>query len=160
MNIYNGLAAGIVIINYKDSEILIGERVDGQGWGFVAGKKEESDKNTKETALRELKEEFGIDIKDTEHVEFCGRAFVCADKINRYSKKVIEKRGYFSDIYVYMTTEQIKPCCSDGEMLKIKWVKIDDFFKLDNIFPPSLIAFNVACPNGLLQLESGKFVER
>lgn len=56
-------AAGIIIYERKGQAFLMGLRADGQGWGFAAGKQEENDSNLMDTALRELKEELGVNCR-------------------------------------------------------------------------------------------------
>lgn len=148
MKIYNKGAAGVIIFAKSSQSVLVGLRSDGQGWGFAGGKREACDRCSKDTALRELQEEFGVVIPAArqDNLRYIKRAMVPADRIDRATGKLLEHVMFFTDIYLYCVEDksEISLGGHDDETKAIKWVTLKEFARMDNIFTPSLIAFNVA----------------
>ena len=136
--------------------MLIGLRSDGQGWGFAGGKREACDTCLKDTALRELAEEFGIVIpaEKQEQLHYIKRAMVPADRIDKATGKLIEHVMFFTDIYTYIIEDksELTMGSHDDETREIKWVTLTEFARMDNIFMPSLIAFNVAMSDDIMRV--------
>lgn len=131
MEIYKD-GCGVALIRHsKDNriEILLGKRSDGQGW-CMAGGKIEPGEHSKEAALRELKEEFGI-ILDPEKTNYLGNFFGSA-----IIKK--QKKMAISTIYYYKLQpgeELIQLDERTTEMETLRWFNLQDILTCDNLFP-------------------------
>lgn len=140
-------AAGIIIFAENTCRYLMGERADGQGWGFAAGKQEDKDADLKDTALRELQEEFGVVLDDKLKEKICfQKTILCQyDRIDRLTRKA-ERRSILSDIFYLAVADEkqliINDALKDDEMLAVSWQSLKAIANELYIFPPSLIALN------------------
>ena len=63
MKIEDRLGACAIVYSIKDDKVLMGLRSDTHKWSFAGGKAEKEDNNNLLcTAIRELKEEFGVEL--------------------------------------------------------------------------------------------------
>jgi len=126
--------AGIAIVddgtNPYNRRVLLGKRSDGQGWSMAGGKKEPGETSL-ETALRELKEEFGIelskdDINIGEFNRFFGEANIKGQKIMAVSK-----------MYIYFKPENKKlEFHTSPEFTEIRWFTLEEILtEIDHLFP-------------------------
>lgn len=140
-------AAGIIIYKRKGQAFLMGLRADGQGWGFAAGKQEENDSSLMDTALRELKEELGVELPQylREKIRF-HKTILC--KYIRIDKEthIASKHTILSDIFYLEVEDRSEINCNtellDGEVTAISWISLKELCDDINIFMPSLIALN------------------
>jgi 8-oxo-dGTP pyrophosphatase MutT (NUDIX family) len=101
---------GIAIINKKENKILLVKEKTGK-WGLPKGRLEQKDPNIFACAVRELKEETGIDIS----------------RLNFYlrqSKKIAETTIYFIDIKIQ--TLSLKISIDPNEITEYIWHNIPD----------------------------------
>lgn len=140
-------AVGIIIFEGQSRSFLMGLRSDGQGWGFAAGKQEIGDVNLLDTALRELREEFGVMLSEImqKQIRF-HKTILCQYRhVDRYSKAV-SRRTILSDIfYLEIDGKQqitIMPELMDKEMSTVRWFTLAELAGDIEIFMPSLIALN------------------
>lgn len=131
MDLYTG-GCGVIVYNEDHTKILLGNRTDDQGWCLCGGKREGNETSI-ETAIRESKEEFGIDILESD--------IVYEGKI--YAKTFIKVKycNVISNIFsTDKFTGDIVP--QQEEMSEIRWCNFDDILNLDKIFIPSLVSIN------------------
>lgn len=141
-------AAGIVVYDVLTQSYLMGNRADGQGWGFAAGKQEKSDVTIYQTAIRELKEEFGVVLtaEQEECIDFVKTILCQYDKIDREGKN-LGTRHIFSNTYLLKVygrdSIRFDESLKDDEATEVKWLSMAEICSEKVIFPPSLIALNV-----------------
>lgn len=141
-------AAGIVVYDVLTQSYLMGNRADGQGWGFAAGKQEKSDVTIYQTAIRELKEEFGVvlTVEQEECIDFVKTILCQYDKIDREGKN-LGTRHIFSNTYLLKVygrdSIRFDESLKDDEATEVKWLSMAEICSEKVIFPPSLIALNV-----------------
>ena len=70
IKLYTG-GCGVIVYNKDHTKILLGKRTDGAGWCIAGGKREDNE-TPSETARRELKEEFGLDVS-IENMKYLGK---------------------------------------------------------------------------------------
>lgn len=92
MVLENGEVVGAGILIWKDQKVLLGNRVDGQGWSCPGGKVEVGERYI-DAAIRETYEELGITV-DPSSLIFIGK-FHMEVKVNGVMRKVVS--------YEYMT---------------------------------------------------------
>lgn len=125
---------GVIIYNQNTKKVLVGNRSDGQGWSFAGGKIEEGETSA-ECAVRELFEEFGIQMLPHCALRYQGTVLSRAMISRKFS-------NVFSDIYFYMFGENPEVTLSKEEFTEYRWVDLDEFMQLDHIFIPTLVAAN------------------
>lgn len=148
MELEKRTAAGIVIYDTVTEAYLMGKRADGQGWGFAAGKSEAEDKDLLATALRELKEELGVVLTDTQkkQVKFVKTILCQYNKIDRQGNDLGIKHIFSNTFYLEVTGREalvFEESLKDDEVTEIKWLTMDEICCGEVIFPSSLIALNV-----------------
>lgn len=148
MELETRTAAGIVIYDTETDSYLMGKRADGQGWGFAAGKSESADKDLLATALRELKEELGVILTDTQkkQVKFVKTILCQYNKIDRQGNDLGIKHIFSNTFYLEVTGRKslfFEEKFKDDEVTEIKWLTMEEICGGEVIFPPSLIALNV-----------------
>lgn len=128
--------AGIAITDLE-GRVLLGKRSDGQGW-CLAGGKIEPGETSKQAALRELKEEFGIELKNKTDVVSNGYFFGPAIIKGK-------KQTAISEVYIYQldTNEKLNFGDRTNEMTEIKWFTFNDILHEDNIFPITSSVLNL-----------------
>lgn len=148
--------------------ILLGKRIDGQGWSLPGGKFDpDKDLSTLDTAHRECLEETGLDFSATFGIPsrisgyLAGTIIVPFTKYDRYNPMIHEECIAISDIYVeeICDTEQAAEYAKgmpDGEFTEIRWFTLyDALFNLD-LFPTTRVALNVAYSELLDKLSKRK----
>lgn len=154
MTFRKSMAAGIILFCATDNTFLMGWRSDGGGYAFPGGHMNKSDKDTLDTAVRELKEELGVDLTLNElinKVEYKATTLVKYDKYDRKGNKLDTMCG-FSDIYLCIVRNKHSVIVSspgDGELTHPRWMTVQDIIEHKKVYPPSLISLNVVLP-GLL----------
>ena len=131
IKLYTG-GCGVIVYNKYHTRILLGKRTDGAGWCIAGGKREDNE-TPSETARRELKEEFGLDVS-IENMKYLGKI---------YSKTIIkgEYTNVISNIfYTDKFNGNITP--QESEIEEIRWCDFYDILDLDNIYIPSLNSIN------------------
>lgn len=103
----NNNKCGVIVFRRKDNRFLIVKNRTSQFWGFPKGHQEDGE-TTIETAIRELKEEAGISIKDTDII---------------YSLK---KRSWY--LYVVLL-DNVFVKIDNNEICEFKWVDYSTFTK-------------------------------
>jgi ADP-ribose pyrophosphatase YjhB (NUDIX family) len=126
----NGKVVGCGIMTIANGMILLGRRTDGQGWSCSGGKVEQ-DETIMDGAIRETREEFGIEATD---VRFLGR-------IESTAKVHGEPRNVISHMFVANTFKG-KPTPQLSEMAELKWF---DLNKIDEsiLFEPTKCALRL-----------------
>ena len=115
------LVVEIPIINFKD-QILLAQRSETKKrnplkWETTQGSVK-SGENSKEAAIRELREELGINIsKDELHY--------------LETEKDVDEHIFKDMFYVRKNIDMKEICFSDGEVKDAKWVDINEFKKMN-----------------------------
>lgn len=113
---------GVGIVVLQDNKVLLGKRVDSGEWGLAGGGIEPGEE-PKETAIRELHEEFGI---LEPNIKFFG---VAPSPINPFKKKDTSE-GCSIDFFIeYPKDVIVVVTLQPGEMSEYKWVDIDKVFE-------------------------------
>lgn len=114
---------GIVI--KKGSEVLLGNRGDGQGWGLAGGKLEEGE-SFYEAALRELMEEFSL----------VALSMMELGRVQEYAE--VKGNRMLVEPLIYLCNEYEGIPQADGcEILEIKWFNYQEAISILHMFPPS-----------------------
>lgn len=73
--------------------------------------------------------------------------------MDKATGRLIEHVMFFTDIYIYFIEDknEISIGGHDDETRAIKWVTLAEFARMDNIFTPSLIAFNIAMSDNIMR---------
>lgn len=110
MNLRKEKSCGCIIIN--DNKVLLVYEKNREFWGFPKGHMEEGE-NEIETALREVKEEVGLDVQiDTE---------------KRYTLNYIIRDEIDKTTVLYVATPQNeKIVIQESEIEKIKWCDFEE----------------------------------
>lgn len=154
MKIEDRLGACAIVYSVKDDKVLMGLRSDTHKWSFAGGKAEKVDNNNLLcTAIRELKEEFGVELNiDDKNLSYFDleNAVVPGYKRVKHenSPDTFEETFYKTRIFVFVfyDTDEVKEYMisnTDGEMSALQWVKTDDVFNLDKLMPSTVSVYNV-----------------
>ena len=153
--------AGLIVTTWgTDIEacdiILLGKRIDGQGWSLPGGKFDPNkDVTTLDTAYRECLEETGLNFRKPGDTPLrvsgalVGTIIAPFTKFDRYNPMIHEECLAVSDIYLeeicdIENTAYYAAGLPDGEFTELRWFTLHDaLFKLD-LFPTTRIALNVA----------------
>lgn len=155
MAFYKDKSAAIILYCSTDDTMLMGWRLDGEGYTFPGGHQGKRDKDTKDTAVRKLKEELGIDLTMNELIN---KVTYRATTLVRYPKKNAESKTVdimtrFNDVYICVVRNKnsvVVSSVGNGTLTHPKWMTIDDIIESEKIHPPALISINVVLP-GLLE---------
>ena len=155
MKIEDRLGACAIVYGIKDDKVLMGLRSDTHKWSFAGGKAEKEDNNDLlRTAVRELKEEFGVKLNlddenfsyfDLEHAVVPGYKRVKHENSSDTFEETFYKTQIF--VFVFYDIDEVKKYMisnTDGEMSALQWVKTDDIFDLDKLMPSTVSVYNVA----------------
>lgn len=134
--IYVG-GAGVMVYDPSKKIFLMMERSDGQGWSLAGGKKD-GEETSRQTACRELMEETGIVVNESELI-YCGPT---------WSRCMI--KGVYSwvnsEIYkLPVDSTKVNVILAPREFNVYRWMDIAHFLELTNIYEPSLVALNKYC---------------
>lgn len=119
-------AASVICVD-DEGRILMGQRSDNHMWGYSGGSVE-IDEKVEDCAIRELKEEMGLEAEELEF--FCVNSGPEAHYIYPNGDEV----SNFEIIYLCRKW-QGTPVSVDGEMLNLRFFSIDEI-DLDMISPP------------------------
>lgn len=149
MQIEKRPGACMIIYNSDSGYVYMGQRSDTQKWCFAGGKQEKSDQNDSlKTALRELKEEFGIILEPSEKIHYLGDCVVPGFKRIKHenAEDTFKPTWYNTSVYLVVTTKNFKYIPTDGEMNKIIKVNLDDIFTQlgDKLSSSTVIVANLA----------------
>ena len=126
--------AGIVIYARDLKKFYLCRRGDDLGWCSPAGHPDKTDKDAKDTAIRECAEESGYVFHENE-IKFIGN-ILCYAK-GRYHESAIFTAELNSE-----AARSRRSTRTDGEMTAWRWVSVDELLEMD-VFPPTLIAINL-----------------
>lgn len=107
-------SCGAVVYRKTESDIrfLVIQHKNGRHWDFPKGHVE-AEETERDTALREIKEETGLQVQLT--TEFRTE--------NQYSPK----EGVLKDVIFFLAkTEDEKVVCQEGEVLEYQWLSFQD----------------------------------
>lgn len=119
-------AASVICVD-DEGRILMGQRSDNHMWGYSGGSVE-IDEKVEDCAIRELKEEMGLEAEELEF--FCVNSGPEAHYIYPNGDEV----SNFEIIYLCRKW-QGTPVSVDGEMLNLRFFSIDEI-DLEMISPP------------------------
>lgn len=154
MKIEDRLGACAIVYSVKDDKVLMGLRSDTHKWSFAGGKVEKEDNNNLLcTAVRELKEEFGVELNiddnnlsyfDLENAVVPG----CKRVKHGNSPDTFEETFYNTRIFLFLFDDinEVKKHMisnTDGEMSNIQWVDINNVFNLDKLMLSTISVYNV-----------------
>ncbi len=154
MKIEDRPGACAIVYSVKDDKVLMGLRSDTHKWSFAGGKAEKEDNNDLlRTAVRELKEEFGVELNfddesfsylDLEHAVVPGYKRVKHEN----SPDTFEETFYKTRIFVFAfyDIDEVKKRMisnTDDEMSALQWVGTDNVFDLDKLMPSTVSVYNV-----------------
>lgn len=126
-HLQNVKGVGIVVI--RNGLILLGKRKDSGAWGLAGGSIEEGE-TPKEAAIRELREEFGI---DEPYLRYFGISY---SPPNPYKAKD-STEGCSIDFFVeYSPWENVDIKLEPTEMTEYKWVPFKDVLSM-TLYPSS-----------------------
>jgi 8-oxo-dGTP pyrophosphatase MutT (NUDIX family) len=123
------IASGPVIV--ENEKVLLNKHGDTPFWKFCGGRVEYFDLNLEETAIREVKEEMGIDIEITDHEPF----------IMHTQKETPE--GKIDVILVHYNAKRVGEIKPGADIKDWKWLPLEDLEK-ENLGPniiPALVHF-------------------
>lgn len=148
MKIEKRPGACMIVYNPDTDYVYIGKRSDIKKWCFAGGKQEECDQNDLlNTALRELKEEFGIILETDEKVHYLGDCVVPGFKRIKHNNAAdtFESTWYNTSVYLAVTKKEFKYVAHDGEMDRIAHVLLDEIFEIvgDELSPSTVIVANL-----------------
>lgn len=154
MKIEDRLGACAIVYSIKDDKVLMGLRSDTHKWSFAGGKAEEEDgNNLLYTAIRELKEEFGVKLNfDDEDLSYLdlGNAIVPGYKRVKHngSLDTFEETFYNTHIFVFMfySIDEVKGYMisdTDREMSEFRWIKLDEVPSLDKLMLSTVSVYNM-----------------
>ncbi len=111
------IASGPVIV--ENGSVLLNKDRKDNFWKFCGGQVEEDDFNLKNTALREVKEEMGLDIEILDEAPY----FFYTEK---------EKDGQVvSVILAHFLARRLGEVVAGEDILEWKWIKISDLDQED-----------------------------
>ena len=113
------IASGPVIV--ENNKVLLDQHGDTDFWKFCGGRIKEDETSLKKAAIREVKEEMGIDIKITNPEPFI-----------MYTQKKTED-GIVDVILVHWLAERIGEIKPGQDIREWKWLDIDNL--PDNLAP-------------------------
>lgn len=109
----------IKITNPNTNEVVVLDKIKKEGWEgltFPGGKAEE-DESLVASAIREAKEETGLDVSN---LKFCGLITWISDK--------------YKDVgFLYETCTYQGNLIEDNREGKLSWIKFDDFINMDGM---------------------------
>jgi len=106
----------VMVQDINTDKVVVLERIKSwTGISFPGGHVED-DENIYDSAVREIKEETGLDIKN---LKFCGF-------MNWFNNKTADR--YF--IYFYKTTDYTGELCNETEEGRVFWVDIDEIAEM------------------------------
>lgn len=109
----------IKITNSNTNEVVVLDKIKKEGWEgltFPGGKAKE-DESLVDSAIREAKEETGLDVSN---LRFCGLITWLSDD--------------YKDVGFLYETESFKgELVADNREGKLSWVKLDDFIKMEGM---------------------------
>jgi len=111
------IASGPVIV--ENNRVLLNKHGDDEFWKFCGGRVEEDETNLKEAAIREVKEEMGLDIEILNNNPY----FFYTEK---------EKEGEnLSVILVHFLAKRIGEVVPGKDIKEWRWIDIQDLDKED-----------------------------
>jgi len=113
---YPHRVVAIFIFNQKD-ELLINLRADSRLWDHSVGGHVRQDEDNLTAAKRECREEVGL--LDARKFFYIGELF-----LKEHLKGNLVSHWF--SIYRSDVTDEFKPRCQMGEVLELKWIKIQD----------------------------------
>lgn len=114
------IASGPVIV--ENNQVLLNKHGEDEFWKFCGGRVEEDEINLKEAAIREVKEEMGIDVEILNNNPY----FVYTEK---------EKDGLqVSVILVHFLVKRIGEIIPGEDIREWSWIDINDLDK-ENLAP-------------------------
>lgn len=114
------IASGPVII--ENNKVLLNKHGEDEFWKFCGGRIEEDETNLKETAIREVKEEMGLDVEILNNDPY----FVYTEK---------EKDGVnVSIILAHFLAKRIGEIIPGEDIREWRWLDINDLDK-ENLAP-------------------------
>jgi hypothetical protein len=124
-NYYN---AGFIIFDHLLQNILL---VKGfLGWGLPKGYYEDCDKNYFETAIREIKEELGIDIEDNNVFDVCSSySLLGYNKETKTYNWGIKPKGFIKKnmiFYAAKINSNTKFKLQKDEISQVEWVPLNN----------------------------------
>lgn len=139
--------AGLIIIT-SDNKILLGKRADNHLWSIPGGKFDpELDKDFRDTAIRETKEETGYRV-DRSDIIYAFNNFCPYYKYDKNTKEILKTKLAFSKVYIlknadsYFYIEDETNIFYDGEMEKLRWFSFKEIIERADIFTPTLVTLN------------------
>lgn len=118
------IASGPIII--EDEKVLLNKDVKDSFWKFCGGRVEESEINIKDTAIREVKEEMGLEIEILEKAPY----FFYTEK---------EKDGQkISIILVHFLAKRLNEVSAGDTTTDWKWIELNKLYQEElapNIIP-------------------------
>lgn len=114
------IASGPVIV--ENNQVLLNKHGEDEFWKFCGGRVEEDEINLKEAAIREVKEEMGIDVEILNNNPY----FVYTEK---------EKDGLqVSVILAHFLAKRIGEITPGEDIIEWRWMDINDLDK-ENLAP-------------------------
>src|SRR4051812_22689635 len=130
-----------VICRYKDQWLLTKHKI--RGWEFPGGKKEQGE-TLEETAIREVEEETGAQIKS---LQFIGE-YEVTNKENSFVKAI-----YFAEVETLMGKEDYLetngPVLIEGDLLTERFEETYSFIMKDKVVEKALEKIMIAQRNGV-----------
>jgi len=114
------IASGTVII--ENNKVLLNKHGDDDFWKFCGGRVEDDESNLKDAAIREVKEEMGIEIEILDEEPYF-----------YYVEKDIEEKRV-SVILAHFLAKRIGEINPGSDIREWQWLDIDDLNK-ENIAP-------------------------
>lgn len=109
----------VKIVNKKTNEVVVLDKIKKEGWEgltFPGGKRKETE-SLIESAIREAKEETGLDVSN---LKYCGL--------------ISWESQDFTDVgFLYETTEFRGELVRDNREGKLSWINYDDFKKMEKM---------------------------
>lgn len=112
------------IIIKENNKVLLGWRVDGQGWSLAGGKLEEGE-NYEIAAKREMQEEFNLLAKKLKYL-----GTVTSEAYVKGIKRLVQPRVFLCEEF------EGKPKPQLSEMKKLKWFALDELIDM-GLFKPT-----------------------
>jgi tRNA nucleotidyltransferase (CCA-adding enzyme) len=116
--------AGIILLNENNNKVLLIKSNEGH-WGYPKGHREKEDNNVYDNAIREVREEVGIKLNNSDLIQSF-KETMYQYFFRRNSKKPLErKNGWIKKEIVFfaaMINEKTKIKIQKSELLSYKWM--------------------------------------